>query len=139
MQYILTFEKFNIQKEKPDTPLRTDMTLFNNSQDNIQDFKKRQNQLTQIYQTYRDDDNPVQGQIPSDLYNKLLSNKFIKPGNKNNIQFSNQLFAQHAEFCTKQRQTTNVQNNLASSDKTIQDTNKNIQDNIGDRQVNNDI
>jgi DNA repair exonuclease SbcCD ATPase subunit len=138
MIYILTFEKFNIQKEQPDAPVRTDMTLFNNSEDNVKDYDKRKNQLSQIYMNYKDDDNPVQGQMSSDLYNKLLSGKFIKPGNKNNIEFSNPLFAQYAEFCTKQRQTKNIQNNLANKEKNIEDTQKNIQNNLGDRQVNND-
>ncbi len=138
MIYILTFEKFNIQKEKPDAPLRTDMTLFNNSEDNIKDYNKRKNQLSQIYLNYKDDDNPVQGRMSSDLYNKLLSGKFINPGNKNNIQFSNPLFAQQAEFLTKQRQTKNTQNNLTNSEKNIEDTQTNIQNNVGDRQINND-
>ena len=138
MKYIFTFEKFNIQQAKPDAPLRTDMTLFNNSEDNIKDYNKRKDQLAQIYLNYRDDDNPVQGKIPSDLYNKLVSGKFIKPGNKNSTEFSNPLFAQHAEFLSKERQTKNTQDNLANSEKTINDTQANIKNNVGDRQVNND-
>lgn len=139
MKYLSTFEKFNINQEAPDAPVRTDMTLFNNSEDNIKDYKKRKDQLSQIYLNYKEDDQPVQGRMSSDLYNKLLSGKFIKPGNKNNIQFSNPLFAQHAEFLSKERQTKNVQNNLGNSEKTIQDTQKNIQTNTGDRESNNQI
>ncbi len=138
MKYITTFEKFDIKKEKPDLPLKTDMTLFNNSEVNINDFKKRKDQLSQIYMNYKEDDKPVQGKISTDLYNKLLSGKFINPGNTNNIQFTNPLFAQHAELLTKQRQTKNIEDNLNTADKNIQDTNKNIQDNIGSKEANDD-
>lgn len=137
MKHILTFEKFNIQKEMPAAPVRTDMNLFNNSEDNIKDYKKKKDQLSQIYLNYKEDDTPVQGRMSSDLYNKLLSGKFIKAGNKNNIQFLNPLFAQHAEFLSKERQTKNVQNDMGNSEKTIQDTQKNIENNVGDRETNN--
>lgn len=137
MKFILTFEKFNTVGTSAE--VKTDMTLFNNSSDNIDDYKKRKDQLSQIYLNYKEDDNPKQGIMPTDLYNKLLSGKFIKPGNKNNIQFLNPLFAQHAEFVSKERQTKNAQNDLANSEKTIKDTQQNIQNDQGNRETNNTI
>jgi len=138
MKYIKTFEKFDIPKIKPIPEIGADMTLFNNSEVNIKNYNTKKKQLADIYSNYAEDDNPVQGRMPTDLYNKLLSGKFIKSGNKDNVQFNNPLFAQYSTFCAKQRQVTNIDNNLQNKTKDIEDTKINIQNNVGDRQTNND-
>jgi hypothetical protein len=137
MKYLIFFEKFNIQKEKPNIEIRSDMDTFNNSETNVKDFNSKKGQLLQIYLNYAEDSNPVEGTIPNDLYNKLLSGKFIKQGDKKNIIFTNPLFTKYAQYCRTKRDAKNTENNLQNASKNIDNIKSNIDTNTGDREVNN--
>lgn len=126
MKFIKRFEQFDINKEKPPVDIGTDMNNFNGSENNIKDFNTKKNTLLNIYMTYKPDQNPSTG-TPVDLYQKLLSAKFIKPGEKT-ISFINPIFAIYSEFCSKKRQAQDITNTIEQKKKGISDTQANVTD-----------
>ena len=135
MKYLKRFEKFDL-KDKP-VDVATDMNTFNSSEENIKDFNSKKSALLNIYLTYQQDATPTDA-TPTDLYRKLLSGKFIKPGNVNSkIIFTNPLFAVYSEYCAKSRELKNISGTL---DQKKQELEAKQGDTSGDAETrNNDI
>ena len=128
LKYIKTFETFSAEDEKvPSAGVNADMNDFNNAENQIKDFNSRKSALLTIYKTYKEDDKKSSS-IPIDLYNKLLSAKFIESGDKNKIQFLNPLFTIYSEICEKTRELSNLNGTLANKKKEITDKQKAISD-----------
>ena len=140
MKYIKTFETFNIKQEMPTPEIGADMATFNSSENNVKDFNTRKQALLNIYLTYAEDPTPT-NTVASDLFKKLVTAKFIKPGDvKGGLNFINPLFTVYSEFCRKSRDTKNTENTLDQKQAEIADKQKSIATNTGDRETaNNDI
>ena len=138
MKHIKTFETFNIKKEAPTPEIGADMSTYNSSETNVKDFNSRKQALLNIYLTYAEDSTPTTA-IATDLFNKLVAAKFIKPGNvKSGLVFLNPLFTVYSEFCRKSRDTKNTENTLDQKKAEIENKEKNIATNTGET-ANNDI
>jgi len=152
MKYIKTYEKFDLVK--PDQPLsvdlRADMTNFNQSELNKKQFDKYKAKLQSIYQNYIDDQTPNENGIAQDLYNKLLSAKFIKKGNpklkgqiiwKNpdetdeTIAKENPMFKIYAEELSQERKTKKAEETLQQKQKDMAEKEQAIKNNQGDASV----
>lgn len=126
LKYIKTFETFSDEDQKASLGVNADMNSFNDTENNIKDFNSRKSAFMSIYDTYKEDDKETSMQ--TDLYNKLLSAKFIKAGDKNKIQFLNPLFTIYSEVCQKTRDLKNMNETLANKRKEVVDKQKAISD-----------
>lgn len=141
MKYIKTYEKFDLVKENPGIEIGSDMTSFNDSEKWIKDFNTKKGILLGIYNTYKEDEKPVDGLTSVDLYNKLLSGKFITPSNtKSKIIFTNPLFNIYSQYCQKNRMVKNINNSLNQKKQEMLTKQASINNNEGDREtINTDI
>jgi predicted RNase H-like nuclease (RuvC/YqgF family) len=140
MKYLKTFEKFDVKKENPGLEIGSDMNNFNDSEKWLKDFNARKNAFITIYNTYKDDTNPSDN-IPQDLFNKLLSAKFIKQNSdKSKIVFINPLFNIYSELCKKTREVKNITSTLNQKKTDLIEKQKSIKNNDGDTEtINKDI
>ena len=147
MKYIKTFEKFDVLKEKPPVEIASDMNTFNDNENWIKDFNTRKNQLMNIYKTYKEDATPTEA-TSTDLYNKLVSGKYIKPSNvKAKIVFNNPLFTIYSEICKKTRELNNINGTLQQKQNELIEKQRAVAANEIDREtantdvenINNDI
>ena len=135
MKYLKTFETFDVKKENPGLEIGSDMNNFNDSEKWLKDFNTRKNAFVTIYNTYKEDANPSDN-IPQDLYNKLLSSKFIKENSdKSKIVFLNPLFNLYSELCKKTREVKNVTSTLEQKKKDLIEKQNSIKNNDGDRET----
>ncbi len=138
MRYIKTYETFDVKKENQPLEITSDMNAFNDNEKWIAEFNSKKNSLMQIYATYKDDGKDI---ISVDLYNKLLSGKFINTSNdKTKISFINPLFGIYSEFCKKSRELKNTNTSLEQKKNSISSIQTNINNGEGDKEIeNNDI
>lgn len=151
MKYLKTYEKFDLAKEQVPLGLKTDMTLFNQSEMNKKQFDKYKSKLKQIFDTYEDDETPSETGISTDLYNKLIQAKFIKKATaktKNQIIWknpdqlddpntpTNPLFARYAEELEQEKKIKKSEETLQQKQKDIEEKQKDIQQNKGDSSTN---
>ena len=140
MKYFKSFEAFDIKKENPPLEVGSDMNNFNDSEKWVKDFNSRKSLLDSIYINYKEDATPSDS-IPLDLYNKLVSGKFIAPNNvKTKITFLNPLFTIYAEISKKNRELKNINSTIESKKKELGDKQTTLNSNGGDKEtLNNDI
>lgn len=129
MIYIKHFEAFDVKKENQPLEITADMNNFNDTEKWIKEFNSKKSQLLQIYMSYKND-------TQTDLYNKLLSAKFIKPSNANNkLAFINPLFTVYSEYCQKNRDIKNIQISITQKQKELTDKQSAMSSGDGDKEV----
>lgn len=135
MGYIKTFEKFqNNEIENQPLEIKAAMNAFNIAEFEINDYKNRRSSFLDIYKTY------IKDEDFTNLYTKLLQNKFIKPGDKSKIVFINPLFSLWANYCQKVRELQDLEITLENSKKNLLDKQKQLNSNQGDiEMLKNDI
>ena len=150
MKYLKKFEKFDLAKENQPLEIKADMTKFNTDESNKKKFDKFKNQLKTIYMNYIDDQTPSKDGIATDLYNKLLSARFIKKGTpktKGQIIWKNpdepddintkenSMFRLYAEELEQERNATKAEQTLQQKQQDLANKQKSIQSNVGDTET----
>jgi hypothetical protein len=144
MKYINTFEKFDLNKEKPVQPLEimADMQNFNKSEQDFKEFQgSRKNDILNIYLNYVEDPSVTGTGISKDLFNKLRAKKFLKKeATPQKLLWENPFFRLYAEYCATQRKIKKGEETLNLKKQDILQRQQALQNNQGDKtDINKDI